>query len=79
MEPGTTWQSLGLRGDEQVSIRGIGDLKPRQIATLEIRYGDGRRADVPALVRIDTLDELEYFRHGGILQYVLRSLVKQAA
>jgi aconitate hydratase len=79
MEPGTTWQSLGLRGDEQVSIRGIADLKPRQIATLEIRYGDGRRADVPALVRIDTLDELEYFRHGGILQYVLRSLVKQAA
>jgi aconitate hydratase len=79
MEPGTNWQSLGLRGDEQVSIRGIADLKPRQIATAEIRYADGREVGVPVLVRIDTLDELEYFRHGGILHYVLRSLVKQAA
>jgi aconitate hydratase len=79
MEPGTNWQSLGLRGDEQVSILGIADLKPRQIATAQIRYADGREIAVPMLVRIDTLDELEYFRHGGILHYVLRSLVKQAA
>jgi aconitate hydratase len=79
MEPGTTWRSLGLKGDETVSIRGIASLKPRQIATLEIAFPDGRRQDVPVLVRIDTLDELEYFRHGGILQYVLRNLVQQAA
>jgi aconitate hydratase len=79
MEPGTSWQTLGLRGDETVSIRGIADLKPRQIARAEIVSSDGRRQDVPVLVRIDTLDELEYFRHGGILHYVLRNLVKQAA
>jgi aconitate hydratase len=79
MEPGTTWQTLGLKGDETVTIRGIADLKPRQIATVEIGFADGRRQEVPMLVRIDTLDELEYFRHGGILQYVLRNLVKQAA
>ena len=45
----------------------------------EIAFADGRKVDVPVLVRIDTLDELEYFRHGGILHYVLRNLVKQAA
>ncbi len=81
MEPGTTWQSLGLKGDETVTLRGVAELKPRQIAQLEITFADGRRQDVPVLVRIDTLDELEYYRHGGILHYVLRSLMteKQAA
>ncbi len=81
LEEGTSWQTLGLRGDETVTIRGIGHLKPRQVATAEIAFADGRRLDVPVLVRIDTLDELEYFRHGGILHYVLRNLVneKQAA
>jgi aconitate hydratase len=79
MEPGTTWQSLGLKGDETVTIRGVAALKPRQMVAAEIVSANGRRQDVPLLVRIDTLDELEYFRHGGILQYVLRNLVKQAA
>jgi aconitate hydratase len=79
MEPGTTWQSLGLKGDETVTIRRVAALKPRQVVAAEIVSADGRRQEVPLLVRIDTLDELEYFRHGGILQYVLRKLVKQAA
>jgi len=81
MEPGTTWQSLGLKGDETVTIRGIADLTPRQVINAEITFADRRRQEVPLLVRIDTLDELEYFRHGGILRYVLRNLVneKQAA
>ena len=78
-EEGTSWESLCLKGDEIVSIRGIADLKPRQIATVEIVYADGRKVDVPPLVRIDTLDELDYFRNGGILHYVLRNLVKEAA
>ena len=74
-EPGTTWQSLGLTGAETVSIRGLSDLqKPRQILTIEIVSPDGARREVPALCRIDTLDELEYFRHGGILNFVLRQL-----
>ncbi len=78
-EEGTSWQSLFLRGDERVTIRGIADLKPRQIAAVEIAFTDGRKVDVPVLIRIDTLDELEYFRNGGILHYVLRNLVKEAA
>ena len=75
----TSWQTLGLKGDERVTIRGVADFKPRQVATLEISCADGKTLEVPVQVRIDTLDELEYFRHGGILHYVLRNLVKQAA
>ncbi len=78
-EDGTSWQSLGIQGDEVVTIRGIADLKPRQSTTAEIVFADGRKENVPLLVRIDTLDELDYFRNGGILHYVLRNLVKEAA
>jgi aconitate hydratase len=72
---GTTWKSLGLKGDERVTIRGLAaGLHPRQTLTAEIAYADGRAASVPLTCRIDTLDELEYFQHGGILHYVLRQL-----
>jgi aconitate hydratase len=58
-----------------VSIRGLqGDLKPRQKLVAEIVSSNGSRQEVPLLCRIDTLDELEYYRNGGILQYVLRNL-----
>lgn len=74
-EDGTSWQSLGLQGNEQVTIRGLqGDLKPRQMLSADIVSADGARRSVPLLCRIDTLDELEYFRNGGILQYVIRQL-----
>jgi aconitate hydratase len=74
-EPGTSWASLGLKGDEKVTIRGLqGDLKPRQKLTAEIVSGDGSLQRVSLLCRIDTLDELEYYRNGGILHYVLRKL-----
>jgi aconitate hydratase len=74
-EEGTSWQSLGLKGDEKVTIRGLqGDLKPRQTLAAEIVSSDGNLRRVPLLCRIDTLDELEYFRNGGILHYVLRQL-----
>jgi aconitate hydratase len=74
-EEGTSWQSLGLKGDEQVTIRGLTtDLKPRQMLAADIVSGDGALKRVPLLCRIDTLDELEYFRNGGILHYVLRQL-----
>jgi aconitate hydratase len=70
-----SWQSLGISGDEVVTIRGIeGDLKPRQTLIAEIVFGDGTVKEVPLTCRIDTLDELDYFRNGGILQYVLRNL-----
>jgi aconitate hydratase len=74
-EEGTSWQSLGLKGDEKVTIRGLqGDLKPRQKLTAEIVSGDGSLHRVSLLCRIDTLDELDYYRNGGILHYVLRKL-----
>ena len=70
-----SWQTLGLKGDEVVTILGIeGDLKPRQTLTAEIVFGDGTVKNVPLTCRIDTLDELDYFRNGGILHYVLRNL-----
>ncbi len=74
-EEGTSWQSLGLRGDEQVTIRGLhGELKPHQRLIAEIVSGNGTSKRVPLVCRIDTLDELDYFKSGGILQYVLRQL-----
>ncbi len=74
-EEGTSWQTLGLRGSEQVTMRGLhGELKPRQRLIAEIVAADGGLKRVPLICRIDTLDELEYFKNGGILQYVLRHL-----
>ncbi|MGC2087267.1 MAG: aconitate hydratase AcnA [Bradyrhizobium sp.] len=74
-QEGTSWSSLGLKGDEKVTIRGLqGDLKPRQTLTAEIVSADGALQKVPLLCRIDTLDELDYYRNGGILHYVLRKL-----
>ena len=71
---GASWQSLGITGDETISLHGLAGLTPRQTIPLEITYADGRKESVPVLVRIDTLDELDYYRHGGILPYVLRNL-----
>ncbi|WP_019199362.1 aconitate hydratase AcnA [Afipia birgiae] len=74
-EDGESWQSIGLKGDEKVTIRGLqGDLKPRQKLTAEVVSSDGSLKRVSLLCRIDTLDELEYYRNGGILHYVLRNL-----
>ncbi len=74
-EEGTSWQSLGLKGDEQVTIRGLhGELKPQQRLIAEIVLGNGTLKRVPLICRIDTVDELDYFKNGGILQYVLRQL-----
>jgi len=74
-EEGTSWQSLGMKGDEQVTIRGLhGEIKPRQRLIAEIVSGNGTLKRVPLICRIDTLDELDYFKNGGILQYVLRQL-----
>jgi len=74
-EEGTSWQSLRLKGDEQVTIRGLhGELKPHQRLIAEIVSGNGTLKRVPLICRIDTLDELDYFKNGGILQYVLRQL-----
>ena len=73
-EGDTSWQSLGLKGDETVTIDGLETIRPRQKMTARVTYGDGSVKNVPILCRIDTVDELEYFNNGGIIQYVLRDL-----
>ncbi|MBS0965121.1 aconitate hydratase AcnA [Acetobacter okinawensis] len=75
---GTTRQTLGLKGDEVISISGIDKLTPRMDVIMTITRNDGSKQEVPLLCRVDTLDEVEYYRHGGILQYVLRGMTKAA-
>ena len=59
-----------------MTIRGLqGEIKPRQRMIAEIVASDGGLKRIPLTCRIDTLDELDYIKHGGILQYVLRQLV----
>ncbi|MCO5159486.1 MAG: aconitate hydratase AcnA, partial [Aquamicrobium sp.] len=74
LEEGTSWASLGLKGDETVTIDGLETIKPRQKMVAKVTFADGTVKEVPILCRIDTLDELDYFKNGGILQYVLRDL-----
>jgi aconitate hydratase len=74
LEEGTTWQSLGLTGDETVTIRGLANVKPRQRMIAEITDRKKNKVAIPVMCRIDTLDEIEYFKNGGILHYVLRNL-----
>jgi aconitate hydratase len=74
-EEGTSWQTLGIRGDEKITIRGLaGEIKPHQRFMMEVVAADGGLKRVPVLCRIDTFEELDYFKNGGILQYVLRHL-----
>ncbi|MBU6318290.1 MAG: aconitate hydratase AcnA [Alphaproteobacteria bacterium] len=75
---GETWSSLGLSGAEHISIAGVSALSPRQTVSVEVSYPDGSSRSFDAKVRIDTENELDYFRHGGILHYVLRSLAGEA-
>jgi aconitate hydratase len=78
LEGGMSWKTLGLTGEEEISIRGVAALKPRQQVLIAITRADGSKAEAPARVRIDTENELDYFNNGGILHYVLRGLVKAA-
>ena len=72
---GSTRKTLGLDGTEYFNLDGVAEgLKPRAQLKLVVRRADGQSETVSVLCRIDTLDELEYFRNGGILQYVLRTL-----
>ena len=70
-------KKLGITGAEVIDILGIEkDLTPRMELTLVVHRPDGKSLRVPLLCRIDTLDEAAYYRHGGILQYVLRAMAK---
>ncbi|MBT6139817.1 MAG: aconitate hydratase AcnA, partial [Rhodospirillaceae bacterium] len=76
---GATRETLGLKGDETFDITGIADgLAPRMDVPCRITYADGSTKEVSLLCRIDTADEVDYYRHGGILQYVLRNILKAA-
>ena len=70
--------TLGLKGDERVTLFGVANLAPRQTLELKIEGADGSVRTCPVVVRIDTETELEYFRNGGVLHYVLRGLAKAA-
>jgi aconitate hydratase len=71
-----SWQKLGLTGEERFDILGIAaDLRPQQDLVLVIHGADGSRREVPVLCRIDTPIEVDYYRHGGILPYVLREIL----
>jgi len=73
---GVTAETLGLTGAETFDVRGIGEgLKPRETATLVVHRPDGSTQTVPVTVRIDTPIEIDYFRHGGILPFVLREIL----
>ena len=76
---GQSWHSLGLDGSEQVSISGIDAISPRQDLDVVIKKSNGETVSATTLVRIDTENELDYFRNGGILHYVLRNLAREAA
>ncbi|CAN5304847.1 aconitate hydratase AcnA [soil metagenome] len=73
------WQKLGLTGEEIVSIRGLSEIHPRRTLTVELyRPSDGRIARFPVICRIDTQTELEYFKAGGVMNFVLRNLAREA-
>jgi aconitate hydratase len=74
---GQTYKSLGLTGHEEFSIEGLdNNLKPKQEITVKAKHQDGRETALTMIARIDTPVEVDYYRHGGILPYVLRGMLK---
>jgi aconitate hydratase len=73
---GETGASLGLTGEETFAIEGLASAIPLRKVTVRAKSDAGRMVEFVATVRIDTPQEREYYRHGGILQYVLRQLLK---
>ncbi len=73
---GDTRKSLGLKGDETVSIHGLDTIQPLQEVPCTIVYGDGSEKTITLKCRIDTAPEIEYIENGGVLHYVLRNLAK---
>ena len=71
-------QTLGLKGDEEIDISGLASIQPQQDMTLAIRRADGTHQEVVVRCRIDTPIEVDYYRHGGILPFVLRGLISSA-
>jgi aconitate hydratase len=72
---GVTRKSLQLTGDERIAINGLNELTPGQTVAVTLTYGDGRIAQIMTLCRIDTGNELTYYQHDGILNYVIRKML----
>ena len=72
---GDSWQGLGLKGDEVLDVRLADEIRPLSDALLRITAADGSRRDITVTLRIDTPIEVDYYRHGGILPFVLRQLL----
>ena len=73
---GDTRKTLGLKGDESVTITGLDTVEPLQEVPCSITYADGTTREITLKCRIDTAPEIEYIEHGGVLHYVLRNLAK---
>lgn len=73
--PNDSWQNLGLKGTETITIDIGAEVQARGEALLSITRQDGSTQSVPLLLRIDTAIEVEYYRHGGILPFVMRQLL----
>ncbi|HEJ7993286.1 TPA: aconitate hydratase AcnA [Serratia liquefaciens] len=72
---GVTRKTLGLSGDEQISVSGLQTLQPGQTVPVHITYADGRKEVVNTRCRIDTGNELTYYENDGILHYVIRKML----
>jgi aconitate hydratase len=73
-----SWESLGIKGDEEIDVIGMDNIRPQQDVTLVVRGKDGSRREIKVLCRIDTPIEIDYYHHGGIMPYVLRELLASA-
>ena len=71
--------TLGLKGDETIDIVGLADIQPQQELKLRITSAEGNSREITVKCRIDTAIEVDYYRHGGILPYVLREILEKAA
>jgi aconitate hydratase len=71
-------QTLGLKGDETIDILGIAGIQPQQDLKLSITRADGQKSEITVKCRIDTAIEVDYYRHGGILPFVLREILETA-
>ena len=72
---GESWETLGLTGDETIDVKLAADIKPLSDALLLITRADGSQREVAVTLRIDTAIEVDYYKHGGILPFVLRQLL----
>jgi aconitate hydratase len=75
-KPGENRESLGLTGHEVFDIEGVATLSPRKEATVHAKSSDGKVKTFKTVIRVDTPEEVSYYRHGGILQYVLRQMLE---